>query len=193
MPPQNTQPVNNNNNNKNNNNGKLINSTQNQYNPSNHTPSVPTKPSNYTAKKGTTLFSNILGVTIGTAIKATVNKLLNSGYTVSNYDSNNVYVSNVKVFNYTWTNGTMYYNNGSLQSSEFIYSTSGYDRTRYNQVYSTLVSQYGYPVSVQNNGNNNISCTWWGYNNDYITLSFFTDYAYNGTSRYYTTLTIGNA
>jgi hypothetical protein len=97
------------------------------------------------------------------------------------------------MFNYTWTNGTMYYNNGNLQSSEFIYSTSGYDRTRYNQVYSTLVSQYGYPVTVQNNGNNNISCTWWGYNNDYITLSFFKDTAYNGTSRYYTTLTVGNA
>ncbi len=184
---------NNTNNNKNNNSYNNTQQLQNQYAPTNHNKTTPTKPSNYTASKNGLSLKSILGVTIGTAINTAVNKLLNNGYNVSTYNSNTVQLTNVKMFNYTWPNATMYYTNGSLDSSEFLYSTSGYDRSRYNQVYSSLVSQYGYPVTVQNNGNNNISCTWWGYNNDYITLSFFTDYAYNGTSRYYTTLTVGNS
>jgi hypothetical protein len=168
-------------------------SFQNQNAPANHKASTPSKPSTNKNSSKKLTFKSILGVTLGTTISNAVNSLLNSGYTVSNYNNNTVYLTNVKMFNYTWPNATMYYTNGNLGSSEFTYSTSGYDRSRYNQVYSSLVSQYGYPVSVQNNGNNNISCTWWGYNNDYITLSFFNDYAYNGASRYYTTLYIGNS
>jgi hypothetical protein len=189
--------VNTNNNNKNNNqptnNGNNMQSFQNQNAPANHKASTPSKPSTNKNSSKKLTFKSILGVALGTTISNAVNSLLNSGYTVSNYNNNTVYLTNVKMFNYTWPNATMYYTNGNLGSSEFTYSTSGYDRSRYNQVYSSLVSQYGYPVSVQNNGNNNISCTWWGYNNDYITLSFFNDYAYNGASRYYTTLYIGNS
>jgi hypothetical protein len=184
-----TNNSNKNNNNSNKNNGNL----QNQYAPSNHKATVPGKPGNTKNSSSKLTLKSILGITIGTTISNAVNSLINSGYNVSNYNTNTVNLTNVKMFNYTWPNATMYYTNGSLDSSEFTYSTSGYDRSRYNQVYSSLVSQYGYPVSVQNNGNNNISCTWWGYNNDYITLSFFNDYAYNGSSRYYTTLYIGNS
>lgn len=152
----------------------------------------PTPPPSWRPYYGCPTFNSILGVTLGTALNLSLDYLFNSGYSIMGYGNNQVYLSNVPVYNYTWPSATLYYGTGGgLQGSEFVYSSPGYDISRYNALYSQLVRQYGYPVSVQNTYGG-VTATWWGYNNGYITLSFFNDTAYNGTSRYYTTLSIGN-
>lgn len=95
------------------------------------------------------------------------------------------------MLNYSWPNATVNFVNGVMRGTEFTYSTTYYDLGRYNNIYNQLVSRYGAPVSMQNNGQS-MSATWWGYDNGYITLNFFADYAYNGSRRFYTTLSIGN-
>jgi len=153
--------------------------------------SRPTPPPSFRPYAGCPVITSILGVTLGAALDFSLNYWLNSGYSIAGYGSNAIYLSNVALYNYSWPAATMYYNNGTLAGSEFIYSSPAYDMTRYNMLYNQLVRQYGYPVSTQNQ-NGTISATWWGNNNGYITLSFYNDYAYNGTYRYYTSLSIGN-
>ena len=152
----------------------------------------PVPPRHWRPYHGAPRFSTILGITLGTAIDITINSLLNSGYNVTGYGPNVVYLNSVPMMNFTWPNATFNYVDGAFRGSEFTYSTPGYDMSRYNMLYNQLISQYGYPVSVQNNGGDSVSATWWGYNNGYITLSFFPDYAYNGSLRYYTTFSVGN-
>ncbi len=131
-------------------------------------------------------------MTLGATINYSINYLLNGGYTVAGYGTDAIYLNNVTMYNYMWPQATMHYENGRLVGTEFVYSTLGYDMSRYNMLYSSLSGQYGYPVSIQNSGNGSVSATWWGYNNGYITLSYYNDYAYNGSNRYYTTLSVGN-
>lgn len=152
----------------------------------------PTPPPSWRPYYGCPTFNSILGVTLGTALNLSLDYLFNSGYSILGYGNSEVYLSNVPIYNYTWPTATLYYGTGGgLQGSEFVYSSPGYDISRYNALYSRLVRQYGSPVSVQDTYGG-VTATWWGYNNGYITLSFFNDTAYNGTSRYYTTLSIGN-
>lgn len=151
----------------------------------------PVPPPSFCPYNGCPVIRTILGVTLGTAINLSVQHLLSSGYTITGYDNDMVYLSNVMQLNYLWPNATLYYGTGGLMGSEFVYSTSGYDISRYNMVYSSLLSQYGNPVSVQNSGNG-ITTTWWGYNNQYVSLSYYPEYAANGSLRYYTVLSFGN-
>jgi hypothetical protein len=152
----------------------------------------PTPPPNFRPYRGCPSFGTILGITLGSALDYTLDRLLGAGYNVLGYAADAIYLSNVSMFNYRWPNATMYYNDGALRGSEFTYSTLGYDRSRYTLIYNDLVRQYGSPLSVQNNGNSNISATWWGMDNRYVTLSYYSDYAYDGSLRYYTTLSFGN-
>ena len=152
----------------------------------------PTPPPSWRPYYGCPTFNSILGITLGTALNLSLDYLFNSGYSILGYGNNQVYLSNVPIYNYTWPSATLYYGSGGgLQGSEFVYSSPGYDISRYNALYSQLVRRYGSPVSVQDTYGG-VTATWWGYNNGYITLSFFNDTANNGTSRYYTTLSIGN-
>jgi hypothetical protein len=152
----------------------------------------PTPPPNFRPYRGCPSFGTILGITLGSALDYTLDRLLGAGYNVLGYAADAIYLSNVSMFNYRWPNATMYYNDGALRGSEFTYSTLGYDRSRYTLIFNDLVRQYGSPLSVQNNGNSNISATWWGMDNRYVTLSYYSDYAYDGSLRYYTTLSFGN-
>ncbi len=133
----------------------------------------------------------ILGFTFGTALNVSLN-LLNSGnYSIDGYGDNRVYLRDVSAMNCYWPDATLYYNNGMLQSSTFSYSTSYFDNGRYNNVYNVLVNTYGMPVSTRHSGNM-MSATWWGYNNQYVTLEFQPLYSPGGSLRYYTTLVMGN-
>lgn len=152
----------------------------------------PTPPPSFRPYKGCPTFSTILGVTIGSALNYTLNSLINSGYNVLGYIDDAIYLSNVSMLNFVWPNATMYYTDNQLRGSEFVYSSTGYDRSRYSAAYNNLVRLYGSPVSVQSDGNYSETATWWGYNNSYVTLSFYPDYATNGVLRYYTTLSFGN-
>jgi hypothetical protein len=96
------------------------------------------------------------------------------------------------MLNLLWPDGVLYYNTaGNLYGSQFMYSTPSWDMSRYNQAYAMLVNNYGSPISMQNTGNG-VEVTWWGSNNQFITLSYAPEYAYNGTLRYFTKLSFGN-
>ncbi len=136
-------------------------------------------------------FHTILGVTLGSAINISINALLSNGYDVSGYDNSVVYLSNVPMLNYSWPAANLYYGDAGLYGSEFVYSTSGYNMRRYNDVYRSLATVYGSPYLVQNLDGGGRRATWWGDNGQYITLSFGGSYASGGGLRYYTTLSFG--
>ena len=131
------------------------------------------------------VIGGILGLTFGTAINASLDYLFNNGFTVDGYVNDVVYLRNVPVLNYVWTDGALYYGANGLDVSSFYYSTPSYDMSRYNNEYLGLVTSYGAPVSATRQGGV-VTSTWFGGNNGYITLSFG---ASNG--RYLTTLTMG--
>ncbi len=132
---------------------------------------------------------NILGLTFGTTINLSLDYLYRNGYMVNGYGNNVVYLRNVNQLAMVWPDVMLYYGSGGLLGSRFCHSTSYYNRTRYNQIYSTFVSQYGSPVSYENT-NNRIQATWFG-NNGYISLEYSSGYANDGSLRYFTTLSIG--
>lgn len=148
--------------------------------------SRPVPPPAWRPRPGIPLIRGILGLTFGAAFNVSLDYLYNSGYPVDGYGNNIVYLRNVPILNYIWTDGALYYGNGGLDASSFYYSTPGYDLSRYNSVYSSLVNTYGMPVSV-NNAAGAMSATWFGGNNGYVTLSFGAGQA----GRFLTTLTFG--
>lgn len=152
----------------------------------------PAPPPSWRPPRGWRPFGSILGIALGTTINLSINTLINSGYTVSQYGNNSVYVNNVPMLNMMWPDAILYYNNmGGLCGSRFIYSSRFYDMTRYNSVYASLVSTYGSPYSIQNTASG-LEANWWGTNNQFITLSFQTQYNNMGNVGYYTTLSFGN-
>lgn len=153
--------------------------------------SRPVPPPAFRPYRGCPVISTIFGITLGATLDYSLNYLLNGGYTVAGYGNDVIYLNNVNQYNYMWPQATMHYVNGNLSGTELVFSSAAYDMSRYNLLYNSFVNQYGYPVSTQNN-NGGVSATWWGYNNGYITLSFFGDYANNGAYRYYTTVSYGN-
>lgn len=146
----------------------------------------PVPPPAWHYRAGGPVFGTILGVALGTAISVSINSLINSGYTVSSYGDNVVYLQNVPQMNYTWPDAALYYNNGVLYGSQFTYPTPYYDMSRYNNLYGIFTSQYGMPVQTTNQGGV-MSASWFGAGNRYVTLSF----GLNGGA-YYTTLSFGN-
>ena len=132
----------------------------------------------------------ILGVALGVAFDNSVNIFLGRNYYVDGYADNYLYMRNMSAYNYTWPDVMLYYNNGYLASSQFSYSTSNYDGYRYNNLYNQLYNMYGAPAVAQSIANGR-RVTWWGYDNQYITLEFQSVYNYGSGIRYYTNLIIG--
>lgn len=135
------------------------------------------------------IIRGILGLTFGTAINLSLDYLFNNGYTIDGYTNDIVYLRNISALNYIWTDAALYYGNNGFDSSAFYYSSPDYNLTRYNNVYNSLVTSYGMPVSVSNSMHS-MSATWFGGNNGYITLSFGEN-TINNRLRYLTTLTFG--
>lgn len=137
-------------------------------------------------------FTTILGIALGTSINISVNALINSGYNVAGYASDMVYLNNVSMLNMLWPDATLYYNSyGGLYSSEFVYYSPYYDMSRYNMAMNRLIVTYGQPASIQNTAAG-LTATWWGGNNNFIRLTYGSQYAGNGNLNYYTTLSFGN-
>lgn len=131
-------------------------------------------------------FGTILGLTLGTSIGLSISALANSGYSVSSYGDDVVYLNNVPQMNYNWPDAALYYTDGRLCGSQFTYATGYYDMGRYNALYNTFVSRYGAPVGYSNTGGT-VTANWFGADGRYVTLSFAST---NGA--YYTTLSFGN-
>ena len=131
-------------------------------------------------------FGTILGLTLGTSIGLSISTLANSGYSVSSYGDDVVYLNNVPQMNYNWPDAALYYTDGRLCGSQFTYTTGYYDMGRYNALYNTFVSRYGAPVGYSNTGGA-VTANWFGADGRYVTLSFA-----SANGAYYTTLSFGN-
>ena len=131
-------------------------------------------------------FGTILGLTLGTSIGLSISALANSGYSVSSYGDDVVYLNNVPQMNYNWPDAALYYTDGRLCGSQFTYATDYYDMGRYNALYNTFLSRYGTPVGYSNSGGS-VSANWFGADGRYVTLSFV-----SANGAYYTTLSFGN-
>jgi len=89
-----------------------------------------------------------------------------------------------------WPDATLYYGpQGGLTGSEYMYSTPGYNTSRYYSVYNNLIGLYG-PPAVILNPSGGMGATWFGPNGAFVTLKFAPASAYGGL-RYFTTLTFG--
>ena len=150
----------------------------------------PVPPPSFRPYYGCPTFSTIFGITLGTTINLSLDYLARNSYNVYGYGDDVIYLRNVNQYGYSWPDATLYYESNRLVGTQLIYSTSYYDHGRYNNVYHSLTSQYGNPVSVQNSSNG-MTATWWGYDGQYITLDFRPSYTSNGQLRYFTTLSFG--
>lgn len=137
-------------------------------------------------------FHTILGVALGTTINLSVNALINSGYTINSYGNDQIYLANAPMLNLVWPDAVLYFNSlGQLYGSRFVYSTAGYNMNQYNMAYTTLTNSYGPPVSIENLATG-VVASWWGPDNQFIRLSYQSDYNNGGYLRYFTTLSFGN-
>lgn len=127
---------------------------------------------------------DFLGVTIGSSLAYSLDCLASHNYIVVGYDDNTVFLRDVYQLGYYWPDATFYYDGGRLAASEYIYSTSYYSTSRYDRVYRSLVHRYGNPYR------DGSAYAWYG-NSGYITLDLRTDYAADGSRRYFTVLTYG--
>ncbi len=150
----------------------------------------PVPPPSFRPYRGCPVIHGILGITFGSALHVSLDYLYNRGYVVDGYNNDVVYLSNVNELSFFWPDAVLYYGTNGLTGSRFSYSTSYYDRTRYNQIYSTFVSQYGAPINYQATNNGYIA-TWFGYDRGYVSLEFRPMYSSGGHLRYYTTLSFG--
>lgn len=151
----------------------------------------PVPPPAFRPHHGCPVLRGILGLTFGTAFNLSLDYLYRNGFVVDGYVNDVVYLRNVSQMSFVWPDVELYYVSGGFTGSRFSYSTSYYDRTRYNQLYSTFVTQYGSPVNYKA-VNNGYIATWFGYDNGYISLEFAPSYSSDGHLRYYTTLSFGN-
>lgn len=150
----------------------------------------PVPPAAYRPVYRITPLQAILGITLGTTLNVTLNTLRSNNYAIQGYNDNCLYLSNVNAMGYNWPDAILYYSGGALANSTFTYATNSYNTARYNSLFASLSNQYGAPVSY-NRGNNAISATWWGYNNQYVTLELYQGICQDGYSRYITSLRIG--
>lgn len=149
----------------------------------------PTPPPTWRPYIGAPSFATIMGITLGTAIGVSLDYLINSGYTVDGYTGNQVYLRNVNQLNYMWPDATLYYGPGGLTGSEFMYSTVGYNTSRYYSIYNNLIGLYGPPATILNPAGG-MGASWFGPNGAFVTLQFLPRATYSGT-RYFTTLSFG--
>lgn len=129
-------------------------------------------------------------MTLGAIFDTTVDIFIGRNYYIDGYSDNYLYMCDVNAYNYLWPDVMLYYNNGYLTSSQFSYSTNYFDGSRYNNVYNQLYGVYGAPAIAQNIANGR-RVTWWGYDNQYITLEFQSTYTNGYGTRYYTNIIIG--
>ena len=134
--------------------------------------------------------SAILGISFGTTLGLSLDYLYGRGYVVDGYGDNRVYLRDVNQFNYYWPDATLYYGNGGLTRSEFLYSTSYPDMIRYNALYNSLTGTYGAPVNYVTSGAS-VTATWFAPNSGYVTLQYAPQYSVGGALRYFTIITFG--
>lgn len=146
----------------------------------------PVPPPSWRPIPGARAFAGFLGMTLGTAINISLDYLYNHGYAVDGYDSDVVYLRNVRELDMNWPDATLYYGPGGLVASQYMHSTSYFDMSRYNTAYYRLTQLYGMPAASTGS-----SCTWFGPNGSYIQLEYRQLNTIGGYPAYFTTLQFG--
>ena len=143
----------------------------------------PVIPAHYRPYAGAPVIDRILGISFGSLFDISLNYLYTNNYYIDGYDSDVIYLRDVRMLNLLWPDVMLCYDSyGRLANAQFIISTGYADRSRYNRLYHDLCAVYGPPISVDVNG-----ATWFGGNTTgYVTLTA----AMNG-ARFYTTLYVG--
>lgn len=137
-------------------------------------------------------FGTILGIALGSAINYTINQLFNSGYYVTGYTNNAIYLNDVLMLNMVWPNATLQYTRGLLTGSEFVYPSPYYNTDIYYRVYNSLQTSYGLPATMNYLSGGGMQATWFGFDGRFVNLTFQAGTAMDGQLRYYTTLSFGN-
>ncbi len=150
----------------------------------------PVRPAHWRPAPHAPSLSTMLGVAFGTAINLTINQLINNGYNVGGYNSNTVYLTDVNQTGYFWPDATFYYNAGGLDRSEFFYTSTYNDNSRYLNLYRAFTSRYGFPVNVVS-APLNMQATWFAPDRGYITLQYGNGASMSLPGRFVTTLTVG--
>lgn len=136
-----------------------------------------------------TFRSPLFGLSFGTALSNSLDYLYNSRYAVDGYNTNEIYLRNVYEFGFTWTDATLFYQNGYMTGSMLYDSTISDNTARYYSVFNQLSSLYGRPVS-STRSSRNLSATWWSSTGEYITLEYTLQSSTNGY-RFFTILSTG--
>lgn len=114
--------------------------------------------------------SNVLGLAFGSLIEYGINSLINSGYNVSGYQNDAIFLNDISMMGYRWPQATVYYGNGGMNGALFQYRGSSWHSSPYDKVFRKLCKSYGQPVETSTDGAYR-SATWWGGNDGYITLT----------------------
>lgn len=150
-----------------------------------------TRPSNYHSRPNVAYINSVLGLAFNTGISYGLTTLYDNNYYIDGYSDDVIYLRDVRELGYDWEDVMMNYSYGRLSSAQFVYSTRYDNESRYNSVYYDLCRLYGDPVMLNYNTRSpQGSMAWFGYgSNNYVTLDYYRDYAWNGSVRYYTVLT----
>lgn len=143
----------------------------------------PVVPVHYRPYAGAPVIDRILGLRFGSLFDISLNYLYTNNYYIDGYDTNIIYLRDVRMLNLLWPDVMLSYDSyGALANAQFVISTGYADRSRYNRLYHDLCAVYGPPISVDAAG-----ATWFGGNTTgYVTLS-----AVMNGARFYTTLSVG--
>ncbi len=133
----------------------------------------------------------LFGLSFGMVVNQSLQQLRTAGYSIDGYDDKLLYLNNIREFGYLWPEGVVSYVDGYVARTQLFYSTPGYNRSRYNSIYSQLSRQYGVPLRSVLPGNG-MQATWFASDGSYIQLEFSAMNTYGSGSRYFTTLTFGN-
>lgn len=150
----------------------------------------PVPPHNWRPRRGVPTIGTILGLTIGTTFNATLSYLTANNYALAGYTPEEIVVTGVPMYGFTWPTARLLYSNGALYGSQYVYPTAYYDNSRYNALYNMFCNTYGMPVSVSNTASGYVT-TWFGAGRGFITLSLEPLADQYGRVSYYTTVTMG--
>ena len=129
-----------------------------------------------------------MGIPFGIFIEQGINSL-STNYTVTGYNDNIVYLDNVEELGYVWPEATVYFNDGLMSDTQFIYWNQYADDSRFRNVYSTICSRYGKPDSYTRE-EGSVTAGWWeGDRSGFITLQYGPGMSADGYTLFYTTLT----
>ena len=144
----------------------------------------PVRPVGFTVYASAPIITGILGVEFGTRFDSSLNYLYYNGYEIDGYYDNVVYLRDVPLYDYTWPDVMMQYDDRGLAYAQFSYSCGYDDRVRFNRLYHDLCAHYGAPI--RRSGYNGYF-SWYGGNGvGFVNLGV----SFTG-GRYYTTLSFG--